>query len=135
MPICGYDAIFSRYPGQMTHAAGLSETFEDRVRRLSDPEHNAALDHAKRVYNTAQEKFNVGDPVNHPDHYTQGDVECIDAIESALGAQGFIDFLRGQVIKYAWRMRHKGDALENGRKGAWYQSRLVGALTMAADDA
>ena len=38
------------------------------------------------------------DPVNHPAHYTQGSVECIDAIESALGPDGFVAFLRGQVI-------------------------------------
>lgn len=28
------------------------------------------------------------DPVNHPAHYTTGDIECIDAIMAALGLMG-----------------------------------------------
>ncbi len=65
------------------------------------------------------------DPVNHPSHYTQGAVECIDAIESALGREGFIAFLRGQVIKYNWRMNAKGNPEQDAQKASWYQKRLV----------
>jgi len=68
------------------------------------------------------------DQVNHPSHYTQGPVECIDAIASALGHGAFVDFLRAQVIKYMWRLGHKGDALEDAKKGTWYASRLVAEL-------
>lgn len=31
----------------------------------------------------------IDDPVNHPSHYTGGEVECIDAIESALTPEEF----------------------------------------------
>lgn len=68
------------------------------------------------------------DPVNHPAHYTSGAVECIDAIEAALGADGFAAFLRGQVIKYTWRLGLKGAALEDAQKAAWYQAKLVEVL-------
>jgi hypothetical protein len=71
----------------------------------------------------------AGDQVNHPSHYTQGSIECIDAIASALGHGAFVDFLRAQVIKYMWRLGHKGDALEDAKKGAWYTSRLVAELS------
>ena len=70
-----------------------------------------------------------GDQVNHPSHYTQGSIECIDAIASALGHDAFIQFLRGQVIKYMWRLGRKGDALEDAKKGTWYASRLVAELS------
>ena len=70
-----------------------------------------------------------GDQVNHPSHYTQGSIECIDAIASALGPDAFIEFLRGQVIKYMWRLGHKGDALQDAEKGTWYASRLVAELS------
>ena len=70
----------------------------------------------------------AGDDVNHPAHYTQGPIECIDAIASALGHDAFIQFLRGQVIKYMWRLGHKGDALKDAEKGTWYASRLVAEL-------
>jgi hypothetical protein len=68
------------------------------------------------------------DPVNNPAHYTQGSVECIDAIESALGPDGFISFLRGQVIKYTWRLGRKDAALQDAQKAAWYQAKLVERL-------
>jgi Protein of unknwon function (DUF3310) len=71
------------------------------------------------------------DLVNHPPHYTQGAVECIDALEAALGREGFVSFLRGQVIKYQWRLGLKGDALEDARKAAWYGARLVATLEKA----
>jgi hypothetical protein len=70
----------------------------------------------------------MSDMVNHPDHYTSGPVECIDAIASALGHDGFIAFLRGQVIKYTWRLGRKDAALQDAEKAAWYQARLIEAL-------
>ena len=30
--------------------------------------------------------YDEHDPVNHPSHYTSGDIECIDAIRAALGS-------------------------------------------------
>jgi len=48
------------------------------------------------------------DPVNHPEHYSQGEIECIDAIRAALTAEEFRGFCKGNVLKYVWRERHKG---------------------------
>lgn len=67
------------------------------------------------------------DSVEHPKHYTHGEIECIDAIESALGREGFQSFLQGQVIKYAWRMNHKGNAPQDAAKLSWYAKRLLEA--------
>ena len=50
------------------------------------------------------------DQVNGPDHYTAGDIECIDAIRSQLGHVGFIAYCHGNVAKYIWRWHHKGGA-------------------------
>ena len=69
------------------------------------------------------------DLVNHPPHYQGNGVECIAAIESALGPEGFIAFLRGQVIKYLWRLEHKGNRLQDAQKAKWYQDKLVEVLT------
>jgi len=65
------------------------------------------------------------DMVNHPPHYTAGDIECIDAIRAALGHEGFIAYCKGQVIKYNWRAGLKGPALEDAKKAAWYQARMI----------
>jgi hypothetical protein len=64
------------------------------------------------------------DMVNRPPHYTQGGIECIDAIRAALGHAGFVAFLRGQVIKYQWRLGLKGDPAEDAAKARWYAERL-----------
>lgn len=68
------------------------------------------------------------DPVNHPPHYNQGGIECIDAIAAALGREGFIAFLRGQVIKYQWRLGHKDRPAQDNAKSTWYSTRLQEVL-------
>lgn len=69
----------------------------------------------------------VSDPIN-PGHYRQGEVECIDAIESALGRDGFIAFLRGQVMKYQWRLLDKGNPTQDNQKAIWYANKLAKVL-------
>lgn len=66
------------------------------------------------------------DPVSHPAHYTQGKVECIDAIEAATTSlEGPAAFLAGTAIKYLWRWHHKRKPLEDLRKARWYLDRLI----------
>lgn len=69
-----------------------------------------------------------GEQVDHPAHYTHGSIECIDAIESALGPDGFIAWLRGTVIKYQWRLGHKDRPSQDAAKAEWYSRRLTEAL-------
>jgi len=72
-----------------------------------------------------------GDMVNHPAHYADNEmgIECIDAIRAALGKDGFIAFLRGQVIKYEWRLGKKADDVEDAQKAAWYANKLAEVLS------
>ena len=53
------------------------------------------------------------DNVNSPAHYTQGGIECIDAIRASMSADEFAGFLKGNAIKYLWRYRHKGKKEEH----------------------
>ena len=62
--------------------------------------------------------------VHHPDHYCQGEIEAIDAIEAALSTEEFRGYLKGNVMKYTWREAHKGGP-EDVRKAQWYLDRLV----------
>ena len=65
------------------------------------------------------------DPVNHPDHYTQGGIECKDAIKAAVTALGgYEGFLTGNAIKYLWRWKLKNGA-EDLRKAAFWIQELV----------
>ncbi len=64
------------------------------------------------------------DLVNHPPHYTQGGIECIEAIEAALTPEEFRGYCKGNVIKYVWREQHKGSK-ESLLKAIWYMQRLL----------
>ena len=60
----------------------------------------------------------------NPDHYKQGDVECIDAIASALSPEEYRGYLRGQVFKYLWRLGKKDVPQQEVGKAGWYLDRL-----------
>ena len=64
------------------------------------------------------------DNINHPSHYTQGTVECIDAIESSMTPEEFRGYLKGCQMKYIWRYQHKG-GMEDLKKARWYLDRLI----------
>lgn len=64
------------------------------------------------------------DAVNHPNHYNQGGIECFDALESALGEDGFEGFLVGNVINYLWRYKHK-NGLEDLKKARVCLNKLI----------
>jgi len=73
------------------------------------------------------------DTVNHPDHYTQGGIECIDAIEASMSKDEFHGYLKGNAIKYIWRYKEKGKAVEDIEKAMWYLNRLHNSLDDKAD--
>jgi len=65
------------------------------------------------------------DKINHPQHYTSGKVECIDAIESATAVLNGIEAVYvANVIKYVWRFKLK-NGTEDLRKAMWYLERLI----------
>jgi hypothetical protein len=64
------------------------------------------------------------DTVNHPSHYTDGGIECIEAIESALTSEEYRGYLKGNIQKYVWREKHKGGT-ESLKKAQWYLQRLI----------
>lgn len=60
------------------------------------------------------------DVVNHPSHYTRGNIEVIDFIEDQQ-----LPYHLGNVIKYIARAGHKGDKLEDLKKARWYLDRYI----------
>jgi hypothetical protein len=67
----------------------------------------------------------VKDNVNHPSHYTQGVIECIDAIKEATKELlGIEAVCTANIIKYVWRWKFK-NGVEDLRKARWYLDRLI----------
>ena len=69
------------------------------------------------------------DDVNHPNHYNNGRVECIDWIEEMLTPEEFKGYLKGCALKYQFRCENKEDAHKDLGKAQWYISKLKARLS------
>ena len=68
------------------------------------------------------------DNVNHPAHYTQGGIECIDALKAATcNLVGVEAFCTANAIKYLWRWKLKG-GVESLKKAIFYIEHLIKEL-------
>ena len=52
----------------------------------------------------------------HYDAHYQGDVQPIELMQSAMSAEAFMGFLRGNIIKYACRLGKKDDVAKETTK-------------------
>lgn len=71
------------------------------------------------------------DKVNHPSHYNQGGIECIDAMVSAFGKEAVGNFCICNAFKYVWRTKQK-NGIEDVDKAVWY---LTKYKELTADEA
>ena len=72
------------------------------------------------------DNIEMGDMVNHPKHYNESGIECIDALEAMLG-DGFESYLQGNIAKYLWRYKYK-NGVEDLKKAQWYLNKLIGVI-------
>jgi len=61
--------------------------------------------------------------INHPSHYNNGSIECIDYIEDQE-----LNYHAGCAVKYIARYRFKGTPVKDLRKASWYLLRLANRL-------
>ena len=86
------------------------------------------IDRVEPTFNVDNLDDVLEDLVNHPSHYKSeggGNIECIDAIQSALTPEEFIGFCKGNNIKYTWRSNRKQDVRTNIKKAHWYLNKLL----------
>jgi hypothetical protein len=75
------------------------------------------------------ERYNEMPTAINPQHYRNGDIECIDAIAAAtVNKPGIQAVCVANIIKYLWRYECKG-GIEDVRKAQWYLERLISELT------
>lgn len=65
--------------------------------------------------------------VDHPPHYNQAGIECIEAIQAALTPEEFKGYCKGNNFKYTWRENYKGKD-EDLAKAAWYLNKYLSTL-------
>ena len=76
-----------------------------------------------------QKLTDLWDAVNSPDHYNQTEMETINVIQNSMDTKEFQGYLKGNIIKYVARHRHKGMPLKDILKAQWYMGWLVEELT------
>ena len=108
---------------------------KDEPEMLSDllkEDYKLAEEKMKDSYTRQGYKFKTSwgdEDVNSPTHYAaQGDIECIDAMESMMTIEEVIGYLRGNSFKYRWRCRDKNNAVKDLLKAQWYENRLLELL-------
>ena len=71
----------------------------------------------------------LNDNVNHPPHYGNGEIECIDYMKDNMNHMMFMGYLEGNAKKYMHRYRYKGKPAEDLKKAQWYLDRLLQEVT------
>ena len=99
---------------------------------MSDDMLDKCYDWFRDIRPTACENAEAKEPdvdmVNHPSHYTQGGIECIDALKAATVSKTGIEAVcTANAIKYLWRYEEK-NGVEDVKKARWYIDRLIKEL-------
>lgn len=73
----------------------------------------------------------MSDAVNHPSHYTDGNIEVIEYIEDKK-----LDYCLGNAVKYISRAGKKDPAkeIEDLQKADWYINRRIRELEQKEND-
>lgn len=75
------------------------------------------------------------DMVNHPDHYTSGGIECIEALDAMpRSISAAADYARRTAVKYLWRAPLKGNERQDLEKARWYVDHAIAAIDGAQGD-
>ena len=65
------------------------------------------------------------DMVNSPPHYSENEIECIDAMVAAFGLERVQDYAAITAFKYIWRENKKWNPAEDREKALWYMLSLI----------
>lgn len=91
------------------------------LRRLGEATNQFWIRIGKAIADKSPNRIvNQCDDINHPSHYTQGDIEVIDYIEDKK-----LGYRLGNVVKYVSRAGHKDDAIKDLKKARWYLNREI----------
>lgn len=93
----------------------------ENLKRLQKVSNKSGLTIEKVIADKSPNRIDyLCDDINHPSHYTQGDIEVIDYIEDKK-----LGYRLGNVVKYVSRAGHKDDAIKDLKKARWYLNREI----------
>lgn len=63
--------------------------------------------------------------VNHPSHYKNGNIECIEVMINVFGKHKVAAFCELNAFKYQWRANNKGTDIQDKEKAIWYLNKYI----------
>lgn len=105
----------------------LKDYFGNLVYTMS--EHLELLGHKRVSVVQDGQPLTENDPVNHPNHYTAGGIECIDYLIAKLPKDELIGYCRGNAMKYLSRVGLKDDPIQEYKKAQWYLNKLIEVMS------
>jgi len=117
-------AVGDKYKSRVNFNRGLSK--KRKVTKKGEERKEIRLVRRPAPAEEATVTTIISDPINHPNHYKVGGIETIDFIQAKLTPEEFKGYLLGNVLKYASRAGHKGNAAQDAGKMAWYANKLAG---------
>lgn len=122
-----YMATFGLTPGRLYERPNnpppppIKLSANENLERLQKVSNQSGLTIEKVIADKSPNRIvNQCDDINHPSHYTQGDIEVIDYIEDKK-----LGYRLGNVVKYVSRAGHKDDAIKDLKKARWYLNREI----------
>ena len=114
MPVSMLDAI-EKIVGDCTFFPGYKFTKEFEDHTDHDPYGLPVMPYPSE---------NKDDKVNHPNHYTFGEIEVIDYIRDKMTPDEFQGYCMGNILKYVSRHKHK-NGVEDLKKAQVYLGWLI----------
>ena len=97
----------------------LPDAWCKRYNNMSMSEDKIDLAMRQLGYTGIENTATVESNVDHPTHYNNGSIECIDAMVAAYGKEAVEVFCLLNAFKYLWRSEHKNGE-EDLEKAIWY---------------
>lgn len=122
--------LFYRYPNDYPECP-CGNCNQQRINELEEKLKKQKLKKEERVVQAMATESQKQDHVNHPSHYTFGEIEVIDYIRDKLTPEQFQGYCEGNVLKYVSRWEHKG-GLEDLQKARVYLDWMIEIVEKAS---
>lgn len=122
--------LFYRYPNDYPECP-CGNCNQQRINELEEKLKKQKLKKEERVVQAMATESQKQDRVNHPSHYTFGEIEVIDYIRDKLTPEQFQGYCEGNVLKYVSRWEHKG-GLEDLQKARVYLDWMIESVEKAS---
>ena len=125
---------YAEIPGLQVQIGKAEAAIKKAYEEIGEAYFNAHVDDETQEYEDlftlikAKKELNEildqSDNVNHPSHYKQGNIECIDAMRQQFTKEEVVAFCKLNAIKYLWRSNHKGTPQQDIDKANWYLNQI-----------